>query len=80
MRDISSILLDIFCFSSLLFTIWQQNRTIKDLTNKIMARNYGELVQAEVLKKEVQAKSGLDVKVKEPDNEPDSVELLNKYF
>ena len=53
---------------------------VKDLTNKIMAKNYGEIVQAEILKKSVEAKPGLDVKLKESDNEPDSVDLLNQLL
>lgn len=52
----------------------------KELTTKIMAKNYGELVQAEILKKSVEVKPGLDVKVKQTDNEPDSVDVLNQYL
>lgn len=63
----------------LVFQHLHYSAIIKDLMNRLMSKNYGEFVSAEAFKVQP-AKPGLDVKAKEIDNEPDSVETLNQIL
>lgn len=58
---------------------YSHQKTVSRLVDRILAKNYGEIIQGEVVLKETDSKKGLDVKVAE-EKGVDDIETLNQIL
>jgi hypothetical protein len=65
----------------IVFLLYNHHKTVVQLMDRIMAKNYGEIVQGQVLiKTGYENKAPLDIKVAPEDIDPNGAEALNKLL